>query len=81
MKVEIRNYCRDYQNGKLIGTWNLDGQGHAVCDNASYAHRFYVHGAVGDHGHIYYPQDGEPFLRSLPDQYANSSFVAAEIIE
>ncbi|MFC5457269.1 hypothetical protein [Prosthecobacter fluviatilis] len=81
MKVEIRSYLRDHQNGEIDETWTLDEQGSAVCDDASEQRRFEKVGAVGDHGHIYYPQDGIPFLRSLPDQYANSSFVRAKIIE
>lgn len=81
MKVEIRGYNPDHPDGKLFGTWTLNDQGRAVCNDSNYQYRFEKVGAVGDHGHIYYPKDGEPFLRNLPDQYANSSFFWAEIIE
>lgn len=81
MKIEVYDYSRDHRNGELSEIWTLNELGHAVCDDACELHRFEVVGAVGAHGHIYYPKDGEPFLRNLPGQFANSSFVRAKIIE
>jgi hypothetical protein len=81
MKVEIYDYSEDHQNGELSRIWNLDEEGRAVCDDSLDQRRFEKVGAVGDHGRIHYPKDGELFLRNLPDQYANSSFFRAKIIE
>ncbi len=79
MKVEIRNYHRD-PKGKLLHTWILDGNGRAVCDNTAEQEEV-EHDGIISRGRKYYPKDGEAFLRNLPWEYANSSFVHALIIE
>ncbi|WP_395740639.1 hypothetical protein [Prosthecobacter sp.] len=79
MKVEIRSYHHD-PNGTLLRTWTLDRNGRAVCDNASVQEEAELDGIVGQ-GRMYYPKDGEAFLRHLPCEYANSSFVRAMIVE
>ncbi len=79
MKVEIRNYHRD-PKGTLLRTWTLDSNGRAVCDNATEQEEV-EHDGIICRGRMYYPKDGEAFLRNLPCEYANSSFVHAIIVE
>jgi hypothetical protein len=80
MKVEIYFYNVDRRKKELSRTWTLDKNGYAICDKAFDQESKEIHGAVND-GRIYYPKDGEDFLRSLPWEYANSSMVHAVIVE
>ena len=79
MKIEIRSYSKD-PNGKLCETWTLNQNGQAICDDASEQEANEIHG-ISSRGHRYYPKDGEAFLRNLPSEYANSSFIRAVIVE
>ena len=81
MKVEIRSYYRDHVNGDLCYTWTLGANGRAVCSNASVQEEVEHDGIFGRHGRLYYPKDGEDFLRNLPYDYAGSSFIRGVIIE
>ncbi|HYF37520.1 MAG TPA: hypothetical protein VD994_19620 [Prosthecobacter sp.] len=81
MKVEIRTYREDHENGKLLRTWALDKMGRAVCSSPSSQEGAELHGIIGEGGRRYYPKDGEAFLRNLPLEYSGSSFVSAVIIE
>jgi hypothetical protein len=81
MKVEIYSYNINEKKNRLCETWTLDQNGQAICDNYSEQKSKEIHGSINDDGRIYYPKDGEDFLRSLPWEYANSSMVHAVIVE
>lgn len=63
MKVKVYSYRKG--DFVLSCTWSLDGQGKVVCDSESNYRRLEEDGAPG-YGKIYYPKDGEDFLRALP---------------
>ncbi|WP_395746541.1 hypothetical protein [Prosthecobacter sp.] len=79
MKVEIRVYDNDPQ-GTLCCTWTLDRNGHAVCDDPKTQERVEYSGICAK-GRLYFPKDGEEFLRNYQWEYASSSFVRAVIVE
>lgn len=81
MKVEVRNYYRDHAKGGLDCTWTLGADGHAVCDDPTEQKEVEHDGICGRHGRLYYPKDGEAFLRNLPYEYAGSSFIRAILID
>ncbi|WP_395740631.1 hypothetical protein [Prosthecobacter sp.] len=80
MKVEIRNY-HNAPEGRIDCTWTLAPNGHAVCDDADQQEMLEYGGICGSHGRLYYPKDGEDFLRNYPLEFANSSFIRAIIVE
>lgn len=80
MKVEIRSYRQDHINGKLLCTWTLGGDGHAMCTNPTKQAEL-EHDGIVAHGRYYYPKDGEDFLRNYPYEYVNSSFIRAIVVE
>ena len=80
MKVEIYSYDTDQRKHRLSETWTLDKNGYAICDRASEQEAMEMHG-IPYEGKMYYPRDGEAFLRYMPWEYTNCSFVHAVFVE
>ncbi len=77
MKVKIF----DSSGGKTehMGTWTLDENGRAVCDDVRETYFAEKEGITGI-GKVYYPKDGKDFLRALPVQL-RGTYVWAELEE
>lgn len=80
MKVEIYSYSFKEPKVRLIGTWTLAPNGHAVCDSAFDQESAEINGIMGK-GYVLFPRDGEAFLRGLPREYAGRTYVGAVVVE
>ncbi|WP_395740628.1 hypothetical protein [Prosthecobacter sp.] len=58
----------------------MDRNGHAVCDDPT-TQEMVEYSGICANGSLYFPKDGEEFLRNYPLEYAGSSFVRAVIVE
>ncbi len=80
MKVEIQKYSFDHPKVRLICTWTLAPNGHAVCDSAFDQESAEINGILGK-GCVLFPRNGEAFLRGLPREYAGRTYYGAVIVE
>ena len=63
--IKVKVYSYDKGEFVVDCTWSLDSHGNVICDSEWDYRRLEEDGGPG-YGKIYYPKDGEDFLRALP---------------